>query len=261
MLMKRLLCRLTLPLAVALVSFLLSSPALASGKTDFDNETLHYTVTYKWGLIHKDAGEATLSLRNRGDVYDLKLTGKTKPWADKVYQVRDTLTSTVAKEGFKPLKYVRVAREGGKYSRDVIDYVRGGSVVRGDIVKMREKKGKVKSLKASLTAQGDVYDMLSVFYYLRTLDYSSLAKGRKVTTTLFSGNKKETVTITSLGPDQVKMRDGRKRDAFHIKFRFTSGNGKKSSDDIEAWLSRDASRVPLVLVGKLPIGTVRCYLD
>lgn len=56
------------------------------------------------------------------------------------------------------------------------------------------------------------------------------------------------------------MRDKTEREAYHIKFNFTQDGGKKSSDDIDAWISTDSRHIPLYLVGKLPIGEIRVYL-
>lgn len=240
-------------------------PAYAFGQTSgsmtqFSPESLDYVITYKWGLVHKDAGTATLTLKEHGDYYDLKLTGRTKPWADRVFQVRDTLDSRVAKKGFRPVRYTKAAHEGGKYSLDDIRFSYGGSTVKGSVNKLRQKKGKISKSSAELLSSGSAYDMLSVFYYLRTIDYSSLTKGKTVMTDIFSGSKKEIVKIKSLGVEDVKMKNGTKRQAYHIRFNFTSGNGRKSSDDIDAWLSYDSKRIPLVIIGKLPIGSVRCYL-
>lgn len=249
--------------AVMLLSsiFIFSVSAASTGtKKSFADEKLNYVITYKWGLIHKEAGTAQLSLTNKGDSYQLTLTGRTKPWADKVFQVRDTLVSQVKKDGFRPQRYIRTAHEGGKYSKDDIRFTYSGSVVKGTVEKRREKDGKIKTSNASMTASNVAYDMLSVFYYLRTIDYSALDKGKVVTATLFSGSKKETVKIKSLGIEDVKMKNGTKRQSYHIRFNFTSDNGKKSSDDIDAWLSYDNDRIPLVIIGKLSIGSVRCYL-
>lgn len=248
-------------LAVFLFAAVFSFNSNAAGKNSFSDETLHYVITYKWGLVHKEAGEAQLTLRNNGKYYDLKLTGKTKPWADKIYNVRDTLSSKVLKEDFKPVNYVKTAHEGGKYSKDNLTFSYSGNVSSANCLKYREKKGKISSSTKQLSASGSAYDMLSIFYYLRTLDYSALQKGKVITTNIFSGTNRETVKIRSLGVESVKMRNGSKRNAYHIKFNFTSDSGKKSSDDIDAWLSEDNQRIPLVLIGKLPIGSVRCYLE
>lgn len=227
---------------------------------DFANETLRYVITYKWGLIHKDAGDATMTLKNNGSTYNIKLVGKTKPWADGFYRVRDTLISVIEKNKFRPLNYTKIAHEGDGYSRDVIDYIYEGSNVKGKVNKYRDKKGQKKSSDLELSATGPTFDMLSVFYYLRTLDPSKLESGKKITSTMFSGSHAETVTIWKVREDKVKMRDGTIRDAWLLRFNFTSKGGKKSSSDIDAWISKDDKRIPLQIRGSLPIGKVNAYL-
>ena len=229
-------------------------------QTKFADETLKYVITYKWGLITKDSGDATLSLKNQGSNYYIKLTGKTKPWADDLFQVRDTLISVMDKASFRPLSYTKVAHEGGKYAKDVIEYSYSGNHVNGKATKYREKKGTTKTENLELSATGDTFDMLSVFYWLRSIDPATLTTGQKVTATLFSGTHEETVKIWKVGEQTVKMRNGSKREAWHIKFTFTSKGGKKTSDDIDAWISKDGKRIPLEIKGKLPLGHVCAYL-
>lgn len=245
-----------------LAAFMLTAtPGAHGASTNFKDETLKYVLTYKWGLVTKDSGEATLTLRNNGDNYYIRLTGKTKPWADKFYTVRDTLVSVVAKKDFRPKSYTKTAHEGGKYSLDVIDYEYAGSVVGGNVKKHREdSKGKVTQKEFQLTASGETFDMLSVFYWLRTIDVDNLAKGKKLKASLFSGSYSETVTIWKAGQEKLKMRDGSMRDAWHLKFTFTSKGGKKSSDDMDAWISTDSRHIPLKLQGSLPLGKVAAYL-
>lgn len=232
----------------------------ASADTKFADETLKYVITYKWGLITKDSGDATLSIKNKGSQYYIQLTGKTRPWADGLFRVRDTLVSVMDKATFRPISYTKVAHEGDKYGKDVIEYSYVGNSVTGKAIKYRDKKGKIKTETLDLSSTGDTFDMLSVFYWLRSIDPANLPIGEKVTATLFSGLHEETVKIWKVGEGQVKMRDGTKRDAWHIKFTFTSKGGKKTSDDIDAWLSKDAKRIPLQIKGSLPLGHVCAYL-
>ncbi len=243
---------------MAFVLAMLSFTANAAGH--FSNETLKYVISYKWGLIHKDAGEATLTLRHRGSNYDIMLAAKTKPWADKVYSVRDTLIGSLRQSDLKPLVYKKITHEKGKYAYDEIRYSHSGNATTGKAKRIRIKNGKEVEAVKDLSATGPVYDMLSVFYYLRKLDYSQLNKNKIYTATVFSGNKKETVKIHSLGIEKIKLKDKSVREAYHIKFNFTSDGGKKSSDDMDTWISTDAAHVPLYLVGKLPVGEVRAYL-
>lgn len=240
--------------------FLCLASTASTANTNFGNETLRYVITYKWGLISKDSGEATLTLKNQGSKYYIQLTGKTKPWADKFFNVRDTLVSVMDKSKFLPLKYTKIAHEGGSYDKDEIIYSYSGNSVTGKVSNIHEKKGKKKNSEFELSANGDTFDMLSVFYWIRSIDPSSMVDGKKVTATLFSGSHEEVVKIWKVGETKVKMRDGNMRDAWHIRFTFTSRGGKKTSDDIDAWLSKDDSRIPLEIRGSLPIGKVSAYL-
>lgn len=227
---------------------------------EFKNEELHYVITYKWGLIHKDSGDATLTLKNNGDFYDIKLTGKTRPWADKLFQVRDTLIGKIAKKGFKPQSYTKIAHEKDKYSKDVIKYSYSGNKVTGNITRLkRNKKGETETSSKVLTATGDVFDMLSIYYHLRNIDYSKMNSGSVYKAMMFSGSKVEELTIKLVGKEKIKLRNKTEEEAYHIKFKFTTQGKKKSSDDIDTWISTDSRHIPLQIVGNLSIGQIRCY--
>lgn len=114
-----------------------------SGKaaTTFSNESLRYVVSYKWGLIHKDAGDATLSLRRSGDRYKVSLVAKTRPWADKFYSVRDTLLGEIRIKDLRPLSYAKITHEKKKYARDDIRYSFSGDNTVGHTKCLRVKMG------------------------------------------------------------------------------------------------------------------------
>lgn len=227
----------------------------------FADETLHYVITYKWGMIHKEAGEATMTLRHKGEAYNLMLTARTKPWADKVFRVRDTLTSVVATADLRPRRYVKSAHEGKDYARDVVDFTYSGNNVSAKTSRLRiNKKGEQSTGGTELSATGPAFDMLSVFYFIRALDYRTLTDGKTATATIFSGKMAEKLTIRSLGKERIELRDKTHAEAWHIKFKFTSHGGKKSSDDIDAWISTGPNHIPLQLYGNLPVGQVRVYL-
>ncbi len=220
----------------------------------YTNETLNYQIVYQWGLVWKHAGDATLSIRSNGNGYNAQLVGRTRSWADKVYPVRDTLKCSMNSK-LAPLRYEKLTHEKDYFARDVLQFSYNYSHTSATAKRYR-KSG---TTSVSLSAKCQAYDMLSVFYMLRSLDYPTMTKGKAITTVIFSGKEKEYLTIRYQGTENVKMRNGTKRQAYHITFKFTQEGGKKSSDDLDAWLSTDASRIPLLLVGKLPVGQVKCY--
>lgn len=244
--MKRLLTTVLLVVAMVL-------PQQVMGR-DYSNETLNYEIVYHWGMIWKHAADATLSIRKTGNGYKAQLTGKTRSWADKVYPVRDTLKCTLNSE-LKPLVYEKLTHEKDYYARDVVKFSYNYSHTNAHCTRYR-KSG---TTTIDLSAKSQAYDMLSVFYMLRNLNYDELARNKNYTTVIFSGKEKEYLTINYKGVESIKMRDGSKRQAHCITFRFTQKGGKQSSDNISVWMATDDSRIPLLLVGKLPVGEVKCY--
>lgn len=231
-----------------------------SSTASFKNETLKYKISYKWGLIHKDSGEATLTLRQKGNNYDIVLTAKTLPWADKLYKVRDTLKTTMEVGSLKPLRYEKLTHEKGKYKKDEIRYENSGNITTGYTKRYREKKGKMTVTENKFSSSGPVFDMLSIFYYIRSLNFSEMGQNKTYTATIFSGKSKETIKIKNLGIEKIKLNDKTEREAYHIRFNFTKEGGAKSSNDMDTWISTGSEHIPLYLVGKLPIGEVRASL-
>lgn len=240
---------------LVLIGFM-SCPFGSVAAQSFANEDLNYHIVYHWGLIWKHAASATLSLRNAGDNYNTSLTAHTRSWADKVYKVRDTLRCSIAKNGLRPLKYVKSSHEGSYEEVDMVTYTYSGDTTFGHCVRTRPKRD---TEKQTLQEKGRAFDMLSVFYYLRQLNFSGMKENTVYKTAMFSGRKKEMLSIRYVGIEQMKLRDKSQHQAYHIKFTFTQDGASKSSDDIDTWISLDSRRIPLLLRGRLSVGEIRCY--
>ena len=139
---------------------------------------------------------------------------------------------------------------------DIVKFSQKDGVTYGYCKRIRPGKDK---RVVELSTEGNAYDMLSVFYMLRTLNMEKLKIEGKYRTTVFSGKRKEWVDIKYVGEEDVEMRDGNVRKSFHISFSFTEEGKSKSSDDIDTWISYDEDRIPLKLRGSLPIGEVCVY--
>lgn len=251
------------PLPTALLLLLLAAllPAGRAAALSLADEDLHYVVLYKWGFINRDAGEATLSLRGDGEHSRAQLAAGTLPWADKVFRVRDTLQVEFRTADCRPTVYRKIAHEGERYSRDVVayEYSAEGREVTGRVVRQRQKADEpLVSADTTLYATAPTLDMLSVFYYLRQLDYPSMKPGTQIRTNLFSGKEVEQLTLTYRGIKKEKIQ-GKTRQAYYMEFSFTH-KGKPSGAAMFTWLSTDDRRLPLKLEGRLPLGKVQAFL-
>ncbi len=244
--------------AIALLTLLTVLPASANSTWTVPNEALTYDVMYKWGLINKKAGSVSLRTTLKGERFHAHLSGATASWADHFYPVRDTLIGEIDTRTFLPFRYEKIAHEDGDYTHDEVVFSRHGNGTRGAATHRRKRKkdDQMSVATKELTADGVALDMLSSFYYMRKIDYSGMKKGETVKVNVFSGRKKEWLTIHFKGIETVKI-GKEKRPAYHITFTFTTDAGKVSSDNMDAWISTGAEKIPLLLEGKLPVGKVR----
>lgn len=223
----------------------------------FSDETLNYKIMFKWGLVNKQAGRATLSLRTSGSEYKTLLTARSENWADRFYRVRDTLIGRIHRETMRPLIYIKRSHEGKENKHDVVKYNYSGARVIGSCTRRKwdEKGNLVRNEERVLEAYGTTVDMLSSFYYMRNLPFEQWKPGHVVTLNIYSGKRKELLTIKYAGINNVSL-NGRKERAYHIRFTFSS-DGKKTSDDLDAWIQASPQRIPLKMEGKLKVGKVQ----
>lgn len=250
-----------------LLALLAAGIVFASGNSEaggshvkLSPETLNYKVMFKWGLINKRAGTATLTLNKSPKEYHSMLAAHSEPWADRIYKVRDTLIGRMSLENFKPLYYEKIAHESNEFKHDVVkyDYTGYPPLTAADCIRKVVKKGElIRDETRRLESENKTVDMLTSFYYMRTLPFHDWLPGHTDETDIFSGKQKERLSIVYHGETDIII-DNKKHRAYHITFKFTSKGGKKSSDDMEAWISTDSARIPLKMEGKLPIGKVHC---
>ena len=104
---------------------------------------------------------------------------------------------------------------------------------------------------------GLTIDLLSVFYYMRQIDYGNFSAGQRFHIDITEGTQVEALDITYIGQEQL---DGQ-GEAYHISLIFTAENTGKS-DSMEVWISTGEDRIPLVINGSLSVGRMECrFID
>ena len=246
-------------IAILLSAVAALSATLTARAVEFKNETLSYRVTYKWGLIQKVAGSASLTLTKQPSAGRFKavLVARSLPWADRIFSVRDTLSGYMDAKTMHPLLYDKSTHEGGVYRHDVIHYTYSGQKITGKCQRHKlDKKNNLTVTDTVMTATSPAVDMLSVYYLVRNLPFDSMKPGDVSRSTLFSGKKLENLSLKYDGTATIKLNDTT-YDCYKISFSFTSERMKESSAPMTAWIWRDETRIPIKLVGELPVGQVQ----
>lgn len=211
-------------------------------------EKLRYRVTY--GFM--DAGEATLELKSttkKGDGRELIHAvgiGKTLGGFNTFYRVYDKYETFLDKSGVFPWFFKRRVDEGGhKISQDYTFKQEDRKVV--------NEKGK------SFNIPEATQDMISAFYYARTLDLSNIKKGKTFEFKVFMDDEIFNLKIRYLGMENITVRKGTFK-CFKFGPVMQKGRYFKKEEDVNFWITADDNRIPVLVRANIPVGSVKLQL-
>lgn len=209
-------------------------------------------LTYRLSYGFMDAGEAVLTVNKtdkkvRGrELWRVRGVGKTISAFEWFYKVHDVYESYVDAEGLFPWMFIRRVNEGGyKIEQDYTFYQHKKVVDNGD-----GKKFKVPSM---------VQDMISAFYYARTLDFSTAKMNQQFLVNIFLDDELYPTKIKYKGKEIVKTRKGKFR--CH-KFAPVVQEGRvfNTEDDLTIWITDDENKIPLVAKANIKVGSLKMHL-
>jgi hypothetical protein len=212
------------------------------------NEKLRYRVTY--GLV--DAGEATMELKtstkkgaNRETIQAVGI-GKTLGGFNSVFKVYDRYESYIDKKGIFPWYFVRRVNEGGYTVNQ--DYT-----FKHDKLKVNNGKGKEFAIPMA------IQDMVSSFYYARTLTFKGIAKGKTFSFKCFMDDEIYNLKIKYIGDEIIRIRKG-KFSCHKFVPVVQTGRYFKSESDLVFYITKDENKIPVLVRAKIPVGVVKLQL-
>ena len=212
-----------------------------------DGEKLTYKLHY--GFI--DAAKATLEVKksektiNGRGMYRVVGKGKSIGSFHMFFKVDDHYESYIDEKGMFPWIFVRRVDEGGyKISQDYT---------------FIQNKGKVREGEKEYSAPTNVQDMISSYYYARTLDFSNAKKGDVFQFDSFVDGEVFPLKIKFLGKETVKIRNG-KYNALKFSPVVQVDRIFKDEDDLQVWIYDDANKIPLLAKAKILFGSIKMEL-
>lgn len=264
--------------SIAIGLFLLTSDttdvlAIEPAKSAKKLESLTYNAYWHWGFIWKLAGSGTLNLweeqvNDNATRFHGQLCGRSRSIVESIMKVRDTLDCYYTPE-LIPLEYCKKTNEGNYHAieRNYYHSFADGTLQRDayhlkredvdstsiDVYRWRIKKGDDRK---KLKNDGVGFDMLSIFYELRNIDYSKLRPGQKLEYHITSGIKNRGLHVKYKGRETCTLKNGRKYPAYLVELTFSTKDS--DSTPLQAWLSTDPDHRPLSVVINLKrIGAVQ----
>ena len=226
-----------------------SAPPICGLKnTAFKNgEVVKMIVFYNTLGIYAGAGEATFTTNverfNGRPVYHVVGSGKTYPFFDNFFKVRDRYESYIDTATLLPVKFIRNVDEGGHTIYNNVSF-------------NHDAKTAV-STKGAFPITDCIQDVISAVYYSRNINFDQYQVGDKIPFDMYLDDEVYHLYIKYMGKEKIKTKYGKFR-AIKIKPLLVKGTIFEGGENMTAWVSDDPNRLLLraespILVGKIKV--------
>ena len=179
------------------------------------------------------------------NAYHVTFEVNTVPTFDTFFKVRDRYETYIDVEGIFPWRFEQHIREGG-FSRDFSAF-------------FDQRKGKAKTSGGEFDIPKYVNDIVSAFFYARTLDYSKLNVGDKIPLKNFYKDKVYDLDVVYHGKETIEVEAG-KFECIIVEPLVQEGGLFKNEGSILLWMTNDDAKMPVRVKTKVVVGAINSDL-
>lgn len=222
-------------------------------------EKLAYVITYNWFFVWTDVGGVDFEVKEDKmfgqDLLNLKGTGVTFSFYDWFFQVRDVYQSWVKPDNLLPVYYHRDVDEDGylidiKYRYDFDNLVAYSEV----------EKTRRPYYQDTVDIKPCTYDVISVIYQARNIDFSKYKVNEKIPFTIILDNELHNVYIRYKRKEVKKVRGVGKFNTIMFTGSLVAGDVFQGGEDLKIWVTDDENRIPVWIESPIIVGTVKARL-
>jgi uncharacterized protein DUF3108 len=218
-------------------------------------EKLKYRVHYS--LFN--AAEATMVIGDEvhrisgRPCYKIDVIGKSTGMFDLIMHVRDVWGTYIDTAAVIPHRFYRYLEEGKYRKNEVVDFDYKQNLAITKIYEKHDRSKLKKKLEHKIPM--NVQDMISGYYYMRTLDYSTMKRGDTTTITGFFDEEVFQLQIKFKGRQTLRTKLGKIR-SIVIEPIMPENEFFDGKNAILIWLSDDKNKIPLKIKARMFIGAI-----
>lgn len=215
-------------------------------------EKLNYRIHYGF-LNAGTASLTTLKTTYQGQPhFYVKGYGKTTGAVRAFFKVEDVYESFINYNTGLPSYYVRNVKEGGytQHFQTVFNH-------NNQTLLLTDKE---KNTTITVDSVKGVQDMLSAFYYLRSLDDSDLKIGSSKKLNVWIDDEMFPFQLKIVGTENVKTKFGT-INCLKIIPQVISGRVFKDKEGVTLYVSNDKNHIPISVKAELAVGSLKADID
>lgn len=218
-----------------------------SNKAFKEGEVLTFKLHY--GFINAGIGELRVMDQpvsvNGKECLHVVATGRTISSFDWFYKVRDRYETYIDKKAMAPLKFERDVYEGGYEFKDKYLF--------------DQQTNKVQVNGQQFEVPHYVQDIVSSFYFARTLDFRNARKGDTFEVPMFLDKETHNFKFKYMGKATLSLDNGKYRVMIFMPV-VMKGRVFKNEEDLTVYVSDDENKIPLQIKANILIGAVKMTL-
>ncbi len=222
-------------------------------------ESLTYKVFYNAGPMWLGAGEVYFKVQdgqlNNKKMYHAVSEAVSYASFDWFFRVRDKMETWMQPESLKSEKFLRDVNEGGYTFYRSYDWDRQTNT----IVSFEDRKNGKTKTRTIKNVEPCAVDLLSSFYWARTLNFNNYKPGDKIPVTMAVDDTVYNLYIRYEGREQYKTKLGT-FNCLKVKPLLVEGNIFRKGEGMTIWFTDDANRIPVRIESELLVGKITCDL-
>lgn len=224
-------------------------------------ERIEYTIYYHLAGIWVGAGEVYFKVDSsrigKKDFYHFDSYGETFKKYDWIYKVRDHYEAYASVKEFESFRFKRKVNEGDTYIRE--DYLFNQK--ENSVYTLRQMEEDEAMRKDTVDLPKCSFDVLSMIYLARNIDYSNYKIGDKIPIRIFIDNESHDTYIRYLGVEELKVKELGKYRCIKFSPMLIEGTIFNAGEDMTVWVTDDKNRVPLLIETPILVGSIRARVN
>lgn len=249
---------LTFVLAVFLSAFVVAEVAAPRRIITNDSFAGGEKLEFKVHVGPINAGYSTMVISdtifqiNGRPCYKIDVHGSTNGFFDMFVRVRDVWGTYLDTQAIIPQRFYRNIAENKYRKYEIVDFDHANKKV--TVTKLDKETKKPKEIKP-FTIDDNSQDLVSGYYYLRTIDYKTITEGEIISIPAFFDDESYQFRVKYVGREVVKTKLG-KINAIVLSPIMPSNSLFDGENAIQVWLSDDKNKIPLKVKAKMFVGAV-----